>query len=77
MRGSRFAAILLLLLHSTIFCLADDNKPALPDGVPTQTSDWHGFEKQEFRVEGHPAFVVVPAKPGSWEPVDLADLISR
>lgn len=54
------------------------NKPSEPgskDGrtadyvaVATQETDWHGFKKQSFELEGAPAFVVEPKVAASGKP---------
>lgn len=47
------------------------NAEAPPPAVSVQASDWNGFQKQSFAINGHAAYVVVPAiaapgKPWVW-----------
>ncbi len=59
--GLKLAAILLL---STLA------SGAWAEDAPLKLakSDWHGFEKQSFRLAGHSAFVVVPKIPAPGNP---------
>ena len=46
---------------------AKPTSSALAD-VKTTVSDWHGFQKQSFVLDGDPGFVVVPKVPASGKP---------
>ena len=48
-----------------------ENDDESPEDIKTTETDWHGFKKQSFLLDGDPAFVVVPkvaaaGKPWIW-----------
>ena len=45
--------------------LADDTKPA---AFPGKQSDWHGFKRYDFEVNGKPVLVVAPEQPAERRP---------
>jgi sialidase-1 len=52
----------LLCVLGTLLCVVS---------APAGTADWNGYEKQEFQIDGHPCYVVLPkasapGKPWLW-----------
>lgn len=60
-------ATVTLLLLSLVFTnrLTADNIPA---PLPGKKSDWHGFVRHDFQVDGKPVLVVAPKKPAHGKP---------
>ncbi len=56
-------ALVLLVLIAT-HARAGDTKPAFPG----KQSDWHGFKRYDFEVNGKPVLVVAPERPAEGKP---------
>jgi len=59
-----FAAIIVLFVCGVI-CHA---RTLAAEPFPGKASDWHGFTRYDFEVEGKPVLVVAPAEPAAGRP---------
>ncbi len=59
--GCHIAGMMLIL------CMTS-TQPARPDSFPGKTSDWHGFTRYDFEVQGRPVLVVTPPKAAEGKP---------
>ena len=69
MTHSRWLNVLLLLIASCVPVLADETvqSSSVPD-FPGTVSDWHGFVRHDFEVDGRPVLVVSPQTPVAGRP---------
>lgn len=63
MTSLMLAAVLCAGIASPTFADAD-----APPKFPGRSSDWHGFQRFDFEVDGKPVLVVAPQKPAAGNP---------